>query len=283
MIAHRWMLWMMLLLAGPTAARASAPAEDVRDDIGCAATLAGEDAAPVHAPDVERARSSRGRGRSGIRANLAIGGGISLSTTFYDYVNESTYDVEKRGLVTDDETWKYYMLAQPMLDVHLGMEVADEHLVIGLHVMLTGTMERTNGTMIARWEGGETTVVGTADKKTYQAPLALIGLGAHYVIWPDNRWTPLLGLRAGVGLTWDADYRMIGAWDHWYQTGEIDFDKAERFISRIPVRGGLDLGLRYSFNRNLAAELHVPLEMFGMHGYLRGVIFGATLRMAIRL
>ena len=236
--------------------------------------------------DVERARSSRNSRRksSGIRGNIGVGGGIAIANFWHDYENASTYDVGQNGLVEDAETHNYYFITKPLLDIHGGIEVANEHVVIGVHLMLSQMTERvTTVSMTAIWENGDTNQLSMVEDVWYTPPLVMVGLGAQYIFLPDSRFTPLVGIRGGMGFTWDVDYRMIEAWRMWHAGDDADVEEGQRYVSRIPVRGGLDLGARLTFHKNIAVELHVPVEAFATHGYVRGVILGATLRFVVRI
>ncbi len=233
-------------------------------------------------------RSSRSRSRSRsrtqpLRFNMSIGGGLNIGNQWMDYTVESVYQVPKNGLVEDSELRNFYFITKPVLDIQVGLEVAQERLVIGFHFALSGMSQRANASMIAEWENGTETVLDQSGETVYAPPLALLGLGAAYVIGPDRMFSPMVGLRFGIGVTWDADYHMIDAWKSWYNDGEINMDEALSFRSRVPVRGGLDLGLRWNAHEKFGVELHIPVEMFGMHGYLRGVITGANARFVLRL
>ena len=236
--------------------------------------------------DVEQARSSRNSRRksSGVRGNIGVGGGVAIANFWHDYEIASTYDVTQDGLVTDEENHAYYFITQPLLDVHGGIEVANEHLVVGVHVMLTRMSQRvTSASMTAIWEDGSTNQLSVIEDERYQQVMVMAGLGIQYVFLPDSRFTPLVGIRGGMGFTWDVDYRMIEAWRKWYGGEEANVEEGGQYVSRIPVRGGLDLGARITFSRNTAAELHIPVEAFATHGYVRGVFLGATLRFVVRI
>jgi len=227
--------------------------------------------------------SSRRRRAKAVRFNLSFGGGLNVGNQWMDYEVDSKYQVPKNGLVEDTEERNFYFIAKPVLDIQVGLEAADERLVIGFHFGLTGMSQRSTATMSAEWENGTTTVLGTSGENTYNPPMVLMGLGAAWVFLPDRLFTPIAGFRFGMGFTWDADYHMIDSWESWYRTGEARPDKSLAYVTRIPVRGGLDLGVRWNAHENFAVEAHIPGELFAMHGYVRGVLTGLNVRVVLRI
>jgi len=51
----------------------------------------------------------------------------------------------------------------------------------------------------------------------------------------------------------------------------------------VPFRAGADLGVRWNAHDKFGVELHVPLELFAMHGYVRGILTGLNARFVLRL
>lgn len=233
---------------------------------------------------IERARSrSSRRSSSGTRFHASLGGGVAAGNLWMDYRVKSTYQEDKDGLVQDDEERFYYFLAKPMLDLEVGVSTAGDRLVLGFHVGVTGMAQRMAAEMIAEWANGSETTMDQVNDRRYAPAMVLIGLGGHYVFLPDRKFTPLLGARFGIGLTWDADLHLIDAWKKWHKSGDADIDNGLYYRYRVPVRGGLDLGVRYNISDSLGVALHVPVEAFATHGYLRGVILGANLRLVVHL
>ncbi len=233
------------------------------------------------APATADARKSRSS--SGTRFHASLGGGLAAGHLWMDYTVDSRYREEKDGLVQDEEIRQYYMLAKPMADLELGVSTAGDRLVLGFHIGITGITQRVSAAMVAEWDNGSETVIDRIGERRYTPALMLIGIGGHYVFLPDRKFTPLLGLRFGLGVTWDADFHMIDAWKHWYKNEEADIEEGLYYRYRVPLRGGLDAGVRYNINDNFGLALHIPVELFATHGYLRGVILGANLRAVIHL
>jgi hypothetical protein len=239
--------------------------------------------AEVEHIQVRSSSSSRRRRAKAVRFNLSIGGGVNVGNQWMDYEVDSKYQVPKNGLVEDTEVRNFYMIAKPALDIQVGLEAAEERLVIGFHFGLTGMSQRSTATMTGEWENGNTTVLATSGETIYNPPMVLMGIGAAWVFLPDRMFTPIAGFRFGFGFTWDADYHMIDSWEHWYRTGEAKPDKSLAYVTRIPVRGGLDLGVRWNAHENFAVEAHIPAELFGMHGYVRGLLSGLNVRFVLRI
>jgi hypothetical protein len=256
-----------------------APAVAAADDGDESAMLDASEWVPV-----QRARSSRSsRSSSGSRFHASLGGGVAAGHLWMDYTVDSRYQEDKDGLVQDEEIRQYYFLAKPMADLELGVATAGGRLVLGFHIGVSGMSQRVGAAMVAEWDNGTDTVIDRIGERRYSPALLLIGVGGHYVFLPDRKFTPLLGLRVGVGVTWDADFHMIDAWKSWYKKEEADIDKGLYYRYRVPIRGGLDVGVRFNINDNLGIALHVPVEAFATHGYLRGVILGANARIVVQL
>ncbi len=252
----------------------------------------GEDPGPVLAglqptelpTPIPRARSGRGGDRRApIRFNLSVGGGVYIGNLWMDYVTESRYLAHRDGLVEDTETRAFYFITQPALEVHAGIELIDEHLSLGLLIGLGRMSQRVTATMIAEWDEDTEAILDRQKEIIYYPPLFLIGIDAAYVFVPDRLFSPFVGIRVGIGTYWDLDYHMIDAWEEWYDGEEPDTRDGEYFLTRVPVRGGADLGVRLNITSKLGAEVHVPVEVLGTHGYLRGVITGVNARFVLRL
>jgi hypothetical protein len=235
---------------------------------------------------VPRARSSRGgnRGRRApVRFNISIGGGIYIGNLWMDYSVESRYLAHRDGLVEDEETRNFYFITQPAGELHAGIELINEHLSIGLLIGLSRVTQRAGATMIAEWDEDTEVELDRQKAALYYPPLFLVGIDAAWVFLPDRLFSPFVGIRFGIGTYWDADYHMIDAWEAWYDGDDADTERGMYFLTRVPVRGGADLGVRLNITSRLGAEIHVPVEALATHGYLRGVITGANARFVLRL
>lgn len=263
----------LLLVAPPAGADPLLTGEQVLEE-GLPAT--------EHGIQIRSSSSSRRRAKA-VRFNLSIGGGLNVGNQWIDYQVESRYQVPMNGLVEDEETRAFYFIAKPALDIQVGIEAAQERLVLGFHFGVTGLSQRSTASMIAEWENGNTTVLGTSGETIYNPPMVLMGIGAAWVFLPDRMFTPIAGFRFGFGFTWDADYHMIDSWEQWYRTGEARPDESLSYVTRIPVRGGLDLGVRWNAHESFAVEAHVPAELFAMHGYIRGILSGLNVRFVLRI
>ncbi len=263
----------LLLVAPPAGADPVLTGEQVLAD--------GLDRVEVESMQI-RSSSSRRRTKA-VRFNASIGGGVNVGNQWMDYQVESRYQVPKNGLVEDDEIRAFYFITKPALDIQVGLEAADERLVLGFHIGLTGMSQRSTASMIAEWENGNTTILGTSGETIYNPAMVTMGIGAAWVFLPDRMFTPIAGFRFGFGITYDADYHMIDSWELWYRTGEARPDKSLAYVTRVPVRGGLDLGVRWNAHENFAVEAHVPGELFAMHGYVRGILSGLNVRFVLRI
>ena len=274
---------LLLLLSAALAMPATAPATPGDDDPD-------EDDRRVLGPTfelpTERARSSRStpaRRSSGMRFQASLGGGLAAGNLWMDYSVDSRYREAKDGLVQDEEQRTYYFLAKPAVDLELGLETANEHLVLGFHVGVTGMSQRVSAAMVAEWANDTESVIDRIGERRYSPAMVLIGIGGRYVFGPDRKFSPMIGARFGIGVTWDADFHMIDAWDDWYKNEQADIEEGLYFRYRVPLRGGLDAGLRWNIDDRFGVALHVPVEVLATHGYVRGVIVGANARFVVRL
>ena len=193
------------LLLAPAAAAESAPTEEPTLEEGLP---------PLEMESAQiRSSSSSRRKTKAVRFNMSIGGGLNVGNQWMDYQVESLYQVPKNGLVEDEEIREFYMIAKPAFDLQVGLEAAQERLVLGFHLGVTGMSQRSTATMTAEWENGNTTIVGRGKETIYNPPMILMGLSAAWVFLPDRLFTPIAGFRFGFGFTWDADYHMIDSWE----------------------------------------------------------------------
>ena len=240
--------------------------------------------------------SSTNRRRRGdaapVRFNLSIGGGLQVGNQWIDYTVDSNYMVPEQGLVEDEEAHNFYFISKPVLDIQVGVELAQEHLVLGFHFGVTGVSQRTHATMTAVWgesyQPPQTELA--SEENTYNLPMVLLGFSGAWVFLPDKMFTPIAGMRLGVGITYDGDYHMIDSWKAWYnryvESGEFaapDPESSFSFQTRVPFRAGADLGVRWNAHEKFAVEAHLPLELFAMHGYVRGILTGLNVRFVLRL
>jgi len=235
----------------------------------------------------------RRRGDSApVRFNLSIGGGIHVGNQWIDYNVDSVYRVPEQGLVEDEEIHNLHFITKPALDIQAGVELFRERLVVGFHFGITGISNRTNAKMTAFWgenyQPPETQLAH--EEHTYYMPMVLLGIGAAWVFLPDRMFTPIAGMRLGIGITYDGEYHMIDSWKAWYnhylESGEFskpDTETSFGFQTRVPFRAGADLGVRWNAHEKFGVELHVPLEVFAMHGYVRGILTGLNARFVLRL
>jgi len=236
-------------------------------------------------------RRRRG-GAAPVRFNLSVGGGINVGNQWIDYLVDSVYKVPEQGLVEDEEIHNFHFIAKPALDIQVGMELLQERLVVGFHIGITGISQRTDATMTAFW--GETFQPPQStlanEQNVYNPPMVLLGIGGAWVFLPDRLFTPIAGMRLGVGITYDGDYHLIDSWKAWYnsyvESGDFtppDTESSFSFHTRVPFRAGADLGVRWNAHDKFGVELHVPLELFAMHGYVRGILTGLNARFVLRL